>query len=146
MAALPFETMLGEIETLVPHRPPMCWIDSLTECTDSSASATVTFSTDHFAVIKGAVPESALVECVAQTMAAATGYRRARAQEQPQIVNVHGMLLSVSGFHFQSPIPVGKPLRIEAREIKRFGPMVLVSGRVSCGGATIASGELTLYA
>jgi hypothetical protein len=31
-------------------------------------------------------------------------------------------------------------------ELKRFGPMLLVSGIVSSDGKTLASGELTLYA
>jgi hypothetical protein len=32
------------------------------------------------------------------------------------------------------------------RELRRFGPMLLVAGVVSCLGQPIASGELTLYA
>jgi len=55
-----------------------------------------------------------------------------------------GMLVSVSAFRIISPASVGKPLHVEVQEIKRFGPMLLVSGRISCEGHVIASGELTL--
>ena len=59
------------LETLIPHRVPMRFIDALTDCTDTTASATACFSANHFAVAGGAVLETALVECVAQTAAAA---------------------------------------------------------------------------
>ena len=87
--------------------------------------------------------ETALVECVAQTVAAAMGYR-AQAKGEPDSIGERGMLVSVSAFRVLSPPPVGKSLHIEVQEIKRFGPMLLVSGRVSREGQVIASGELTL--
>jgi predicted hotdog family 3-hydroxylacyl-ACP dehydratase len=132
------------IETLIPHRAPMRWIDALTDCTDTTASATACFGADHFAVADGAVLETALVECVAQTVAAALGHRtQTNGQSDPAR---NGMLAAVSNFRIQSPAPTGKILRIEIRELKRFGPMLLVSGVVSCEGQIIASGELMLYA
>jgi len=132
-----------EIENLIPHRPPMRWVDALIDCTDTTASATACFNADHFAVADGKVLETALVECVAQTVAAAMGYR-ARAKGEPDAIGKSGMLVSVSAFRIISPPPVGKTLEIGVQEIKRFGPMLLVSGRVSCDGQLIASGELTL--
>ena len=132
-----------EIESLVPHRPPMRWVDALIDCTDTTASATACFNADHFAVAEGKVLESALVECVAQTLAAAMGHR-AQAKGEPGTIGDSGMLVSVSAFRILSPPQVGKPVRIEVQEIKRFGPMLLVSGRISCEGHVIASGELTL--
>ena len=133
------------IENFIPHRPPMRWIDALTSCTETTASATVCFSADHFAVADTSVLETALVECVAQTIAAAIG-RRTQEQGQADGHSVHGMLVAVSSFRIQSRPQVGQSLCIEVRELKRFGPMLLVSGVVSCEGQVIASGELTLHA
>ena len=121
----------------------MRWVDALVDCTDTTASATACFNAGHFAVADGKVLETALVECVAQTVAAAMGHR-AHAKGEPDVIGESGMLVSVSAFRIISPAPVGKPLHIEVQEIKRFGPMLLVSGRVSCQGKVIASGELTL--
>jgi hypothetical protein len=56
------------------------------------------------------------------------------------------MLAAVSNFQVHAPAPLGKALRIEVREVKRLGPMLMVSGTVSCEGQRIATGELTLYA
>jgi predicted hotdog family 3-hydroxylacyl-ACP dehydratase len=134
------------LETLMPHRPPMRWIDSLTSCTEVAASAFATFTPEHFAVADGFILEAALVECAAQTVAAAVGYRARSDGMADGVVGASGMLVSVSGFRIQRRPATAKPLRIEVRELKRFGPMLLVSGRVSCEEETIATGELTLYA
>jgi len=136
--------MFPAVEELIPHRPPMRWIDTLTDCTDTTARATASFTADHFAVVDGAVIETALVECVAQTVAAALGHR-ARASGKVGAAN-NGMLAAVSNFKILSCPPLGKILTIEVRELKRLGPMLLVAGTISCDGQLIATGELSLYA
>ena len=132
------------LENLLPHRPPMLWIRALTRCTDTEATATATFQEGDFAVENGAVSETALVECVAQTVAAAQGERARRSGKTGATVG--GMLAAVSEFRVQWPAPIGKPLEIDVRELKRFGPMLLVSGEVKCEAQLIASGQLSLYA
>lgn len=131
------------LEQLLPHRPPMRWIDELVEVTDTTARATACFAADHFAVADGAVLETALVECVAQTVAAAQGARAGASGKSGSPAG--GMLAAVSGFQIASRPPCGQTLHIAVREVKRFGPMMLVSGTVTCGGQTVAAGELTLY-
>jgi hypothetical protein len=56
------------------------------------------------------------------------------------------MLTAVSDFSIQFKPPLAKPLSIEVRELKRFGPMLRVAAVVSREGRLLASGELTLYA
>ena len=136
--------MLAAIESLIPHRAPMRWIDALTSCTDSTASATACLSADHFAVGGGFVLEAALVECMAQTEAAAMGHRAqtSSASGNPN----HGMLVAIRDFSIHSRPRGGDELLIEVRELHRLGPMLRIAGTVSCEGRTVASGELTLYA
>ncbi len=137
--------MSSAIETLVPHRAPMRFIDALTDCTDTTARATACFSASHFAVADGAVLETALVECVAQTVAAALGQRAKNRGQAGGAANI-GMLVAVTNFQIQSRPPAEKQLHIEIRDLKRLGPMLMISGNISCEGQVIASGELTLYA
>lgn len=135
------------IEALIPHRAPMRWIESLIECSDTTATATAVFSPEHFAVSNDQVAEAALVECVAQTVAAALGERARRSGHSANAgIGQTGMLAAVSNFQIQSPVPLGEELRIEVREVKRLGPMLMVTGRISSGERLIATGELTLYA
>ena len=137
--------MSANIEELIPHRAPMRFIDALTDCTGTTASATANFSGDHFAVADSRVLETALVECVAQTVAAAMG-QRAKDRGQPGGAANNGMLVAVTNFQIQARPAAEKELRIEIRELKRLGPMLMISSQIFCEGQTIASGELTLYA
>ena len=132
------------VENLLPHRAPMRWLGALVECTETTARGTVRFDNEHFAVTDGRVLETALVECVAQTIAAAQGQRaHARSgSEKPSV----GMLAAVANFKIHALPPLEKTLEIEIRELKKFGPMLLVAGSISCEGRLIAAGELTVYA
>src|SRR5262245_50438780 len=118
------------VEKLLPHRPPMLWIGELTRCTETEATATATFKESDFAVSNGTVLESALVECIAQTLAAAQGERARRFGKAGP--SAGGVLAAVTDFRIQGRAPIGKPLQIDVRELKRFGPMLLVSGEVKC--------------
>ena len=133
------------IEELLPHRAPMRWVEALVECTDTTAVATVRIGPEHFAVRDGALLETALVECVAQTVAAALGHRM-RASGKSAAGNNQGMLVAVTEFKVLVQPKVGQMLTIETREVKRFGPMLLVASTISCDGQLIATGELSLYA
>lgn len=133
------------LDQLVPHRAPMQWINALIDCTKTTATATACFRENDFAVTAGKISETALVECVAQTVAAALG-QRAQAGVGKSGAAANGMLIAVSNFKIQSPTPLGKTLHIEIREQKRLGPMLLIAGKISCEGQIIATGELSLYA
>jgi predicted hotdog family 3-hydroxylacyl-ACP dehydratase len=132
------------IGTLIPHRAPMQWINALIEWTDTSATASAYFGADHFAVAEGRVLETALVECMAQTVAAGLA-RRALAEGRTGAAS-QGMLVGASHFRIRSRPPLCKTLIIEARELRRLGPMLRIVGTISCEGQEIASGELSLYA
>jgi len=122
----------------------MRFIDALTDCTEKTAVATACFGVDSFAAGNGFALETALVECVAQTAAAALGWRAQIAGKTGARNN--GMLVGVSNFKIESRPAMGKTLRIEIFERKRLGPMIMVSSNIFCDGQWIASGDLTLYA
>src|ERR1700690_4220950 len=98
------------IENLIPHRAPMRFIDALVECTETTAVATACFRADSFAVTDGLVLETALVECVAQTVAAALGQRATNSGESDSGIAAKGMLVAVSNFKFHSRAPAEKTL------------------------------------
>ena len=122
----------------------MRWVDALIDCTDTTAIATTMFTANHFAVANRAVIETALVECMAQTVAAALG-QRMRTSGKIGATN-NGMLAAVSNFKIHSSPPMNLELTIEVREVKRLGPMLMIAGTISCGTRLIATGELSLYA
>jgi predicted hotdog family 3-hydroxylacyl-ACP dehydratase len=132
-------------EKVIPHRPPMRMIDALVEWSDGSASGVVVFEEGHMAVHDGLVTEAALVECIAQTVAAMEGAKRAasgppagNAAEKP------GMLCGVSDFVVARRPRAGEQLEIRVQVQKRLGPMLLADGQVLCNGHVAASGSLKL--
>lgn len=139
-------TMPAAIEDLIPHRAPMRFINALTSCNGTTATATACFEQNDFAVADGKVLESALVECVAQTVAAALGHRAQSGGGGKPGTAPNGMLVAASNFKIASRPSVGKILNIEIRETKRLGPMLMIAGTISCDGQVVASGELSLYA
>jgi len=122
----------------------MRFIDHLIECNETSATATVCFAPESFAVADGRVIEAALVECVAQTVAAAAGYRARSAGAGA--MDGSGMLAAVSNFLISSVPQPGETLHIKIVELKRFGPMLLVRGEIFSEGQLVAAGELTIHA
>ncbi len=136
--------MSAAIEELIPHHPPMRWVNALVECSATHAVATACFGENDFPVTDGTVLETALVECAAQTVAAALGQRGREAGNSGGAAN--GMLVSVSNFKIQMRPPFGETLRIEVREVRRLGPMIMVGANISCDGQIVAAGELLLYA
>ncbi len=136
--------MSAAIETLLPHRAPMRLIDSLVECSEARAIATTCFADKPFAVADEKVLESALVECLAQTAAAALG-ELARAKGSSRNTAL-GMLIAVSDFKICSCPPMKKNLRIEIVERKRLGQMRMISGKIFCDDEIVAAGDLSVYA
>jgi hypothetical protein len=157
-------------EKLLPHRAPMCFIETLTQADAGCARATARLTADHFAVANGVVTEAALIECVAQTFAAALGWRedvgvgaasrRDRFGSTPRIAAgtplphqmgaqstaALGMLAAVTDFQIHHRPPAGLLLEIEVRELRRLGPLRLIAGTITGAGQRLAEGELTVYA
>ncbi len=135
--------MNTDIASLIPHRPPMQWLTALTACDEKSASATACFGENDFPVVGGKVLEVALVECVAQTVAAALGSRKQSGGEGKAGL---GMLVAVSGFKIFFRPAAGQVLHIEVRERRRLGPMLMLHADITCDGQTVAAGDLSVYA
>jgi predicted hotdog family 3-hydroxylacyl-ACP dehydratase len=138
--------MPDAIENLIPQRAPMRFINALTSCDEKTATATANFSESDFAIADGKVIETALVECVAQTVAAALGQRVQNGGDGKSAAAANGMLIAVSNFKIILQPSAGKNLQIEISETRRLGPMLMIHGKISCDGQTVAAGDLSLYA
>ena len=91
----------------------------------------------------GKIAESALVECVAQTVAAGFGWlsRQKGTDGKP----AGGVLAAVTRFTVEQAIPLETPLEISVKQIKRLGPMVMIGGRITSAGQLIAAGHISVY-
>src|SRR5262245_11504278 len=122
---------LAPIESLLPHRAPMRWIDALIACDAHTATAAVRFPPGHFATCDHGLLEIALVEIVAQTVGAANAWRRRMPGSETAPENRGlGMLAAIGEFEILEQLPEGVTLRIEVRDGKRLGSLLRVTGDV----------------
>lgn len=132
-------------EKVIPHRSPMRMIDSLIEWNDESAVSTVIFNKEHMAVSEGFVTEPALVEAIAQTVAAMEGIRKVdNAKPDEGSEAQPGMLCGVTDFVVENKPKAEEPLKIKVHVQKRLGSMLLIDGIITSNNKLIATGSLKL--
>jgi predicted hotdog family 3-hydroxylacyl-ACP dehydratase len=126
---------------LLPHRPPMVMVDALVRCEDDSAVAVKTFAEGSYGTDGGCVLEGALIECLAQTVAALHGHRAHQGGGRVP----RGLLVGVTDFAFRRPASCGRPLQLTVRITRRLGPFCLAAGRIEQDGSLVAEGELKFH-
>jgi 3-hydroxyacyl-[acyl-carrier-protein] dehydratase len=135
----------GEIEKLIPHRPPFLWIDRVEEL-EPGVRCVAWLLVDgqnplfvgHFPA-KPILPGVLIIEAMAQTAAVMLG---AEAQEAAG----SALLAAVNHFKFFRPVTPRMQLRIETRLLTRVGRMACIEGTVSMDGEKVARGELMVSA
>lgn len=129
------------IEDLIPHRAPMVMVDELVSTSPDGCVARKTFRPGDYGLDGETVSEPAIVEFVAQAVAAMQG-ASARTDEGGARI---GFLTAVSNFTFASRAHAGDELTVHATVVKRLGPMTVVGGVVTDGDRRVGEGELMFY-
>ncbi len=131
------------IETFVPHRGAMCWLDRLVFAEGDDAVSEATVRPDMLFVENGALPAWAAIEFMAQTIAAWAGHK-AWAAGQPVKL---GFLLGSRRFEaFQQQIPVGSCLRIETRcELLGDNNLGMFACRLLADGTELAQANVSVF-
>lgn len=133
--------MTFAIDEILIHRPPMQMIDALVESTERFALAEKTFQPSDYGVAEGWVCEPALIECMAQTMAAYQGQIALERRITPQ----PGMLVGIRDAHIESQVRCGERLSIHVEITHRVGDFAVASCRVSRGDEAVARAALKFY-
>jgi predicted hotdog family 3-hydroxylacyl-ACP dehydratase len=89
----------------------------------------------------GKVERTVLLEMVAQSYAAASGYRDLSENKPPAL----GYLVGVSDFRIERSPHAGELLRIEIQSANSFEDFYLVKGRVLCHDKVLAEGTLKVW-
>jgi len=152
-------TLLNVLD-LLPHRPPLIMIDQLTHYDEKSARTVFTVRDDHLFCIDGRMEEAGLVENMAQTCAARTGFKQRLANGWDETVCAP----DCGGESMYSPekIKIGLIVMIETMEISRcpvvgeqletamvieeeFFSTTFVRSEVKIGDETIATCRMKLF-
>jgi 3-hydroxyacyl-[acyl-carrier-protein] dehydratase len=136
----------GEIETMIPHRPPFLWIDRVEELEPGVRCVAVKFVdpadpifAGHFPA-KHILPGVLLIEAVAQTAGVMLGSAAPQASPGQGVP----LLAAVNRFKFLKPVTPGQELRIETKKLTEVGTMAYIGGTVSVDGEIVANGELSV--
>lgn len=129
-------------EILVPHRPPMLFIDSLIERVADRATASAVVPENGICVdsVQGVLPEF-FIEVIAQTMAAVNGYDALCDGKEPH----DGFLVGIDEFSFKGTPSAGKTIRIKIEQTFAFGTVKIVHGQVFDEEVLLASGTIKVW-
>ena len=128
--------------TLLPHRKPMLLVDRILEFDEKSCSAELTVLEDNIFVKKGILDPSALVECMAQTVACRLGLKKSGPDGEPAI----GYLVGVDQMEFRgNPVQVGERLRIFVEESGSSGDFSIYNCTVDRDGEWICRGVIKVF-
>jgi predicted hotdog family 3-hydroxylacyl-ACP dehydratase len=130
------------IEQLLPHRPPMLWIDSVVSHAGDDVHCRLTIRDSHVFVVDGRVDAVVSIEWMAQTVGALVGlYDHARAEEPRP-----GYLIAVPEAQFMvDAFRVDDVLELRAH--KTWGDDTLASfeAQVERDGVRAATAQLSVY-
>lgn len=130
------------IEQLLPHRPPMLWIDSVVAQAGDQVHCRLTVRDSHVFVVEGTVDVVVSIEWMAQTVAALVGLFDHAHAEEPRpgyLIAVPEAQFMVDAFH------VGDVLELRARRIWGDATLASFEAQVERDGALAATAQLSVY-
>jgi len=142
---------------LLPHRPPFILIDQLTHYDEQSAETIFTVRDDNLFCVDGKMEEAGLVENMAQTCAARTGFKQRLANctcapddgspDKSTIAeNVKiGMIVMIEWMEIKRCPMVGERLETAMVIEEEFFSTTFVRAEVKIGDETIAACRMKLF-
>ena len=129
------------ITTVIPQRPPFVMVDELLQCDENLTLTSFTVRADNLFFENGRLGSSALVENIAQTAAAGSGFH-ALQQNGPVLVGFIGAIKNL----VIGALPMeGELLMTETRMVNTVFNVSMVEGKVFCGEKLLASCEMKIF-
>ncbi len=125
----------------IPQGPPFVMIDEVTRADDTISQTSFTVREGHLFVENGRFTEPGLVENMAQTAAAGTGYRSGESGIPPQV----GYIGALKNLIINELPNVGDTISTEIQFMNQVLNVHIVQGRVFKDGREIASCELKIF-
>ncbi|HEX2395449.1 MAG TPA: hydroxymyristoyl-ACP dehydratase [Bacteroidales bacterium] len=130
------------ITDLIPQRRPMQMIDRLLSVTARGAKGSLSIKEDNLFIEKGFLSESALIEFIAQTAAAYTGYNN-MINKTPVKEGYIGAVKNLVVFALS---PVGSEIISEIEIINEIVGFTIISGKVFLEDRLLAECEMRILA
>lgn len=126
----------------LPHRPPMCLVDELLSCDDSSCRTTVLVTAQGIMFdAAGLLEPVALIEMIAQSFAAMRGF----VDQRNGLPVREGFLVGIRRTELHGAVRIGERLEITVETSAVVGAFAVAEGVVRRGAEVVASGSLKLW-
>jgi len=139
----------GDWGGLMPHRPPYIMVDKLTYFDLKTAKTVFTICADTFFCFDGVMEEAGLVENIAQTCAARTGYKQRIWQDDVAIIDNEkakiGVIAMIQSMEIQRCPVFGETLETKIDIEEEIFSIIFVRSEVKVGDETIATCRMKLF-
>ena len=133
----PYDYLVTE---LIPQRPPMVMIDKLLSVEAETATGVLNVQEDNLFTYKGRFQEAGLVEFMAQTAAAQTGFRNLQGREKVR----EGYIGALKNLVVHELPPVPSTLHAEIRIENEIVGYTILSAKVRLGSKVLATCEMRI--
>jgi predicted hotdog family 3-hydroxylacyl-ACP dehydratase len=131
---------IPDIAELLPQGPPFILVDKLLFSDETTSRTSFRITAESPLVDNGRFGEGGLLENIAQTAAAGSGYHALRTGGAVAA----GFIISVSNFIITALPGIGDELLTETRVQMRIPDIIVISGEVTCKERVIATCEMKI--
>lgn len=132
---------MKDILPFIPQRPPFVMVDELVSVAETKGTTRFEVKADNIFVQDGYLTEPALIENIAQTAAAHTGYIF---NEKKEAVPV-GFIGAVQNLEVKKMPGVGDVIETEVTIKNQVFDVTLISGKVKCNGEELAVCDMKIF-
>ncbi|HTM65350.1 MAG TPA: hypothetical protein VL093_03460 [Flavipsychrobacter sp.] len=133
--------MNTEVFPYIPQRPPFVMIDKVVSADESASVTSFTIPADNIFVEEGFFTEPGLIENMAQTAAAGTGYKAFQEQKPAPV----GFIGALKGLQIKELPQAGETITTKISFLHQIMNAHIVQGTVMSGEKELASCELKIF-
>jgi len=130
-----------DILSIIPQKPPFVMVDKLVYCDDNRARTNFLVQEGNILVEDGVLVEAGLVENIAQTAAARSGYL---SKIEKKILHI-GYIGDVKNLEIASLPKINALLETEITIKNQIFDITVISGKVMCGNKILAQCEMKIF-
>ena len=131
---------IHDITELIPQGPPFVMVDKLLYSDGHITCTTFRITPGNPLVEKGRLSAAGLIENIAQTVAAGAGYAARAVNESVR----PGYIISVKDLEIKALPEIEAELMTEITITARVADIIVISGKTTCNGKVIATGEMKI--
>jgi predicted hotdog family 3-hydroxylacyl-ACP dehydratase len=130
-----------DILEYIPQRPPFVMVDKLLFSSDKQTITNLTISPENLLCENGFLYEAGMIENIAQSVAAGSGYQSKQKNENAP----KGMIGSIKKLQIRKRPGVGETIKTVVNLIADFDNALVVEGSISVGDEIIASCQMNVF-